>query len=98
MTCRKAHAAAFNPFAVFLRADVQITGEVGRWESSPGYLRCFCTRCGSPVFAESGHEIEVSLGSFDEIGAFTPEYELWVIRRERWLPPLPIRQFDRNKA
>ncbi|EZH82157.1 aldehyde-activating protein, partial [Ectopseudomonas composti] len=55
--------------------------------------RHFCPRCGSPVFARSGDEVEVNVGSLDEPNRFTPTYELWTIRREAWLPPLT---FDRH--
>jgi len=49
MTCRKAHAAAFNPFAVFAKEQVGVHGAVASWESSAGYLRQFCPTCGSRV-------------------------------------------------
>jgi len=97
MTCRKAHGATFNPFAVYLRDEFQFSGEVRSWESSPGYLRWFCPRCGSRVFDTSKDEIEISMGSLDEINAFTPEYEVWVIRREAWQPPLAIPQFAQDR-
>src|SRR5690606_40143350 len=50
----------------------------------------FCPRCGSPVFARSGDEIEVNLGSLDTPDQLAPTYELWTIRRESWLPPFQI--------
>ena len=75
MTCRKAHASAFNPFMVFTEEQVEITGEIMPWESSPGYVRWFCPRCGSRVVGGAEGEQEISLGSFDEPGQFTPQYE-----------------------
>jgi hypothetical protein len=98
MTCRKAHGAVFNPFVVFARRDVRIRGEVQCWESSPGYRRAFCNRCGSRVFGESADEFEISMGSFNEPSAFRPEYELWVAHREAWLAPLPLPQFEQSAA
>lgn len=97
MTCRKAHAAAFNPFLVFDAAQVEVEGEVKAWESSPGYRRWFCARCGSRVFADNG-EYEISLGSYDEPGWFTPQYESWIVRREPWLAPLAAPQFAENRT
>lgn len=102
LTCRKAHAAAFNPFLVFAPDQVSLSGTMTAWESSPGYVRYFCGRCGSRVLAinqtvEGGEEYELSLGSFDETGLFAPQYESWTSRREPWLPDLALPQFVGNR-
>ncbi|MBI1684074.1 GFA family protein [Caulobacter hibisci] len=102
LTCRKAHASAFNPFVVFAPASVEVVGKVTAWESSLGYLRYFCGLCGARVFAENRDEsgdteYELSLGSFDEPGWFTPEYESWTIRREPWLRPMDVPQNRRER-
>jgi hypothetical protein len=97
LDCRKAHAAAFNPFVVFACSDVHWIGELKSWQSSPDYDRRFCPNCGSRVLAITGDEIELSIGSLDVPGALFPEYESWVIRREPWLPALPIPQHDRSR-
>lgn len=98
LTCRKAHAAAFNPFVVYDRAAVAITGESNAWESSPGYRRAFCPACGSRVWGGNGAELEISLGSFDKPGEVAPEYECWTVRRETWLAPLDLPQFPGNRT
>lgn len=60
--------------------------------------RFFCPRCGSSVFSRSADEIEVNLGSLDTSSQLTPTYELWIIRRESWLPPFPqMKQYDRDR-
>lgn len=102
MTCRKAHASAFNPFVVFDPGRVEITGQTGAWESSPGYVRRFCSVCGSRVVAENqaagqALELELSLGNFDETGWFSPQYESWTLRREPWLGRLSVPQHDRDR-
>lgn len=102
MTCRKAHAAAYNPFLVFAPEQVTISGETTAWQSSPGYRRFFCGRCGSRVLAvnqgvDGSQEYELSLGSFDETGLFAPDYESWTSRREPWLPQLELPQFAGNR-
>lgn len=96
-TCRRAHASVFNAFVVFKRADVQWTGTLRSWESSRGYERCFCARCGSRVIAFSGDEAEVSMGSMDVVGWFAPQYESWCIHREPWCAPLAVPQSLLNK-
>lgn len=42
------------------------------------------------MFAVSGDEIEVHLGTLDAPDRLIPTYELWTIRRESWLPPFPL--------
>jgi len=97
MTCRKAHAAAFNPFIVFKADAVEVTGKPRSFFSSPGYDRQFCGDCGSRVIAFNGDEAEVSLGSLDEPGLLKPQYESWVVRREPWLCALNTPQYSRER-
>ena len=82
LDCRKHHGAIFYAAAVFSRDAVRIDGETNAFEG-----RHFCPRCGSSVFAVTGDEIEVHLGTLDEPDSFAPTYELWCVRREGWLPP-----------
>lgn len=94
MTCRKAHSAAFNPFVVYDRAQVELSGTRQSWMSSADYERAFCPSCGSRVYGAylEGDELELSLGSFDEPNLFVPQYESWVVRRETWSAALPVTQ------
>lgn len=98
MTCRKAHGSAFNPFVVYRREQVAMTGNIRYWQNSARYQRAFCPVCGSRIMAsfDDTDEIELSLGSFDDPGVIAPHYESGVIRREPWLPALPVRQNDRD--
>ena len=86
LDCRKHHGALFTASAIFPTAAVTIEGETSEFRG-----RHFCPRCGSSVFAVSGDEVEVALGALDSPDRFTPSYELWTIRRESWLPPLPLK-------
>lgn len=91
--CRKHHGALFHASAIFPETAVMVTGET---RSRAG--RHFCPECGSPVFGRSGDETEVNIGALDEPDRFRPTYELWTIRRESWLPPIPAaRQYKRNR-
>lgn len=98
LTCRKSHASAFNAFAVFRPGQVGIEGRLTSWRTPSGYDQRFCDKCGSQVLGGGGEEVELSLGSFDEPGLFEPEYELWIGRREPWLAPLDVRQFESNRT
>jgi hypothetical protein len=94
LDCRKHHGALFHASAIFPQDAVTISGESGDYAG-----RHFCRRCGSPVFARSGDEVEVNLGSLDSPDQFMPTYELWTVRRESWLPPFPVKrryEGDRN--
>ena len=93
LDCRKHHGALFYAAAIFPQDAVTIEGETGDYAG-----RCFCPACGSSVFARSGDEIEVNLGSLDAPDLLTPTYESWTVRRESWLPPFPLkRRYARNR-
>lgn len=93
MDCRKHHGTLFHASAIFPAHAVTVTGEVREFAD-----RCFCPRCGSSVFLRGKGTIDVNLGTFDTPDAFTPDYELWTIRREAWLPPFALsRHFERNR-
>lgn len=96
LDCRKAHGAPAVVFAMFLRERVRIetaTGAIGGRRSPRGYLRAFCTSCGSPIFGEArdSPEIELPLGLFDRWGLWAPSYESWASRREPWLHAMTLR-------
>lgn len=85
LDCRKHQGAVFFAAAIFPRDAVTIERETTDFQE-----RCFCPHCGSSVFARSADEIEVYLGALDMPDQFAPTYENWTIRRESWLPPLPL--------
>ena len=93
MTCRKHHGALFHASAIFPETAVTVTGETRSFRG-----RHFCPACGSPVYGRSGDEVEVNLGALDAPDEFRPTYELWVIRRESWLPEFQgLRHYDKNR-
>jgi hypothetical protein len=93
MDCRKHHGALFFAAAIFPQDAVSVVGETGAFEG-----RHFCPRCGSSVFSRSGDEIEVHLGALDAPDQLMPSYEIWTIRKEAWLPPIPdVQQHQRER-
>ncbi|WP_284180275.1 GFA family protein [Rhabdaerophilum sp. SD176] len=91
--CRKHHGSLFHASAIFPEAAVTIEGMTGSYAG-----RHFCTTCFSPVFAVTGDEIEIPLGTLDKPDVFVPTYELWTIRRESWLPPFEgMRTYCRDR-
>ncbi|XWN32368.1 MAG: GFA family protein [Devosia sp.] len=85
LDCRKHHGALFYAAAMFPQDAVTVEGETRDYAG-----RHFCPRCGSSVFARSGDEIEVHLGSLDAPDQLIPSYESWIVRRESWLPPFSL--------
>jgi len=93
LDCRKHHGALFHASAIFPENAVTVEGATGEYNG-----RCFCPRCGSPVFGRSEDEIGVNLGALDAPDQLTPTYELWTIRREAWLPAFPTAHcYPRNR-
>jgi hypothetical protein len=85
LDCRKHGGSLFSALAMFPADAVRVDGDTGAYAG-----RHFCPHCGSTVFARSGDEIEVSLGSLDVPDQLTPTYENWTVRREAWLPPFAL--------
>jgi hypothetical protein len=103
LDCRKHGGAPFGAFAIFPAGRVLFSGEQPSVHASAAHSRrWYCQRCSSPVFGrdEGSDEVELHLGSFDQVGVFAPTYELWTIRREPWLPSIPgiVRQYERDRA
>lgn len=93
MDCRKHHGAPFYASAIFHETAVTVEGETRAYEG-----RYFCPTCGGSVFGRSGDEVEVNLGALDAPDQFRPTYELWVIRRESWLPEFDwMRHYDGDR-
>lgn len=99
LTCRKRHGAPFNCFVTYAAEAVALYGELTAWPSSEHGERRGCARCGAPICwaDDAGSEIELHAGSFDAPGLFEPEYEIWVSRREPWLWPLDVPQFEEDR-
>ncbi|CAN5320246.1 GFA family protein [soil metagenome] len=106
LTCRKRHGAPCNAFAAFRSDKVRSEGRTSVWAGAEHGLLHGCAICGSPLFwtaaswlenGEGDGEIEIHLGGLDDTGQFTPQYEVWVKRREPWMPPLNVPQYVENR-
>lgn len=88
--CRKASGASFTTNASVAAADFRfVEGEslVGRFESSPGQFRCFCTRCGSPLVKRNEakpDEVRIRLGTLDSDPETTPAAHIFVSFKAPW--------------
>jgi hypothetical protein len=92
--CRKESGSSFVTFGIWPRHGFESTGEVKYFHG-----RGFCPECGSRVFNESdSDEIEIRVGSLDMAPTdLEPVYEIWVKRRENWLSPLAVPQFEEDR-
>lgn len=93
-SCRRWQSVAVATWICLPRAQLTLAtgGELlRRYESSPGVVRSFCGRCGSPLFYESAEEpaqIYVTRGSLDGDLDRAPERHVSVEERAPWLAPL----------
>jgi hypothetical protein len=93
LDCRKQSGSMFGTFAIFPADAVTITGTTADYRG-----RHFCPICGSSLFGRSDDEIDIAVGAFDAPNQVTPTYELWICRRENWLPAFNVaRRYERNR-
>jgi len=91
-SCRKASGTAHAANAPVQRSDFRLIGgaeELREFESSPGKLRVFCGRCGSPIYAylrASPDVIRLRLGTLDTPFALQPKAHTWVSDKASWSP------------
>ena len=61
-----------------------MTGEYATYDGDS-----FCPRCGSRLFLLDADGVEIGLGSLDDAPFdLRPEAEVWIKRREPWIPPV----------
>ena len=96
-SCRKASGSAHAANAPVERSRFQLLASdtLREYESSPGKLRAFCARCGSPILAwlrSRPEVVRVRLGSLDTPFVERPRAHTWVSDKADWEPiddPLP---------
>jgi len=91
-TCRKTHGAAFSTVMPVPRAAFRwLRGEelLSSFESSPGKLRRFCTRCGSHIVADRPNQPNVllRLGCLDTPITDRPKLHMWRSEAASWYDP-----------
>jgi hypothetical protein len=91
-SCRKASGSAHAANAPVERSAFRLTSgteDLREFESSPGKLRVFCGRCGSPIYAylrANTDVIRVRLGSLDTPFTKQPRVHTWVSDKAPWEP------------
>jgi hypothetical protein len=96
--CRKAHGTPFASYAAGPLDGFALHGRehVARWESSPGFFRCFCTRCGSVVPGDAWEGLVfVPAGCMDDDPGVRPSAHIFVASRASWYDiPDALPRFD----
>mgnify|MGYP001486543675 CR=1 FL=1 len=85
--CRKAHGTPFATYAFAPAAGFRMRGDtrVTRYASSPGFVRGFCSRCGSVVpSAEVEGRLEVPIGSLTTDPGVRPVAHIFVGSKLPW--------------
>ncbi|MBB5553313.1 GFA family protein [Rhizobium lentis] len=97
-TCRKSHAADHNTAAKVKSENFNlISGDdvLHSFESTPGKLRWFCSRCGSHVYAERPANPEMKVlraGTFDTDPGSVPMSNVWLSHARPWLAHDPAKE------
>jgi hypothetical protein len=91
-TCRKTHGSAFSSISNVPREAFRWTrGEdlLSVFESSPGKLRRFCSRCGSHIVSDRSGQptVILRLGCLDTPIADTPKFHIWRSDGASWYDP-----------
>ena len=82
--CRKESGSAFAVYAQWPVAAFELSGELATYDG-----RSFCPRCGSRLVCLDESGVEIRIGSLDDAPfELRPEAEIWIKRRESWLPPV----------
>lgn len=91
-SCRKASGSAHAANAPIDRQYFRLVSGaqvLREFESSPGKLRAFCSRCGSPIYAylvSSPEVIRIRLGSLDTPFGKQPRAHTFVSDKAPWEP------------
>ncbi len=91
--CRKAHGAAFGSYAIVPKDRFRFTSgaeNLAVYESSPGIVRTFCRRCGSPLqfIREERKDLGVTLGTIESGPEIKLNFQVWTGVRAAWCPDI----------
>jgi len=88
--CRRASGSAFAVNAGVRAEDFHIVAGADltrEYESSPGKVRVFCSRCGSPLygrFVAHPEFVRLRLGTLDGDASVRPVMHVWVGSKAPW--------------
>lgn len=87
-SCQRASGAPSVAWTVVISSDFTFTqGTPALFRSSPGVMRTFCDRCGTPLTYQRETEtqtIDVTTASLDSPNDFAPACEIWLSDKISW--------------
>ena len=88
-SCQRATGAHVVAWMTVQRSAVQWLGEPAAvFESSPGVLREFCARCGTPLsyrrVASYGDHVDLTIASLDQPSTIEPIDQIWLEDAVAW--------------
>jgi len=85
--CQKATGAPFFARVLFNQCDVEITGPIKSYPSSPELDRVFCVNCGTSIAAwrKNGTVAGIAIVLFENPNAFPPTEHIWVSEKNEWV-------------
>jgi hypothetical protein len=86
-TCQRVTGAPVVAWLSVRADDYHVTrGEPASYASSPGIARTFCAACGSQLtYASATEEIDVTVATLDDPGAFPPTHHSWLSHNIPWI-------------
>lgn len=92
-SCRRQTSSALATFVGVRAEQVRFSGLApARYESSPGVIRSFCPKCGSPIaFEAEGKfpgEVHLFLGTLDDQASVAPRSHVHVGEQVPWFEVL----------
>ncbi len=88
-SCQRAVGGAFATYAGYEKAKVSLAGDaLKRFASSPGVVRSFCAKCGSPLSFEGDNwpgEIHLFAVMLDDATDLKPEVHVQLADKMPWL-------------
>ena len=102
--CRPQSGSAFSTVIFIRPSALKLEGETAFFQdigtSGLGVRRRYCPKCGSPLTSEmevTPDLMFVKAGTIHENDWFTPDLEMFVVRRRAWVAPIPgVPQFEGN--
>jgi hypothetical protein len=89
--CRAASGAGFGTNVAVSTPNFKVTAGAASlvdYESSPGTHRCFCSRCGSPIYShrqKTSHYVSVRCGTLRDDPGLRPSFHIYVASRAPWV-------------
>lgn len=89
-TCRKIHGTVYGSSAIVARNGFRVVEgqqNIREYASSPGKRRCFCSNCGSHVYAyllDEPNTVLLRLGTLDQDPGIRPSRHIWFNEKAPW--------------